>query len=150
MPVLIKCTSGCLCSSISNILRLEGMKELSLSLSNENNHFTLFIPVNSAFSSIPRARADTLFANSTLFQNVRDMLYYRGFINIGIIPVVVDFVVELIDEIFLKLQFLIMYRYCIERNFVQDFTHPYNFGFKVLIMFSIDNISKSIFRHKFE
>lgn len=57
-------------SSISNILRLEGMKELSLSLSNENNHFTLFIPVNSAFSSIPRARADTLFANSTLFQNV--------------------------------------------------------------------------------
>lgn len=75
MPVLIKCTSGCLCSSISNILRLEGMKELSLSLSNENNHFTLFIPVNSAFSSIPRARADTLFANSTLFQNVRDMLY---------------------------------------------------------------------------
>lgn len=57
-------------SSISNILRLEGMKELSLSLSDENNHFTLFIPVNSAFSSIPRARADTLFANSTLFQNV--------------------------------------------------------------------------------
>lgn len=57
-------------SSISNILRLEGMKELSLSLSNEDNHFTLFIPVNSAFSSIPRARADTLFANSTLFQNV--------------------------------------------------------------------------------
>lgn len=61
-----------------------------------------------------------------------------------------DFVVELIDEIFLKLQFLIIYRYCIENNFVHDFTHPYNFGFKVLIMFSIDNISKSIFRHKFE
>lgn len=59
-----------------------------------------------------------------------------------------DFVVELIDEILLKLQFLIIYRYCIERNFVHDFTHPYNFGFKVLIMFSIDN--KSIFRHKFE
>lgn len=61
-----------------------------------------------------------------------------------------DFVVELIDEILLKLQFLKIYRYCIERNFVHDFTHPYNFGFKVLIMFSIDNISKSIFRHKFE
>lgn len=61
-----------------------------------------------------------------------------------------DFVVELIDEILLKLQFLIIYRYCIERNFVHDFTHPYNFGFKVLIMFNIDNISKSIFRHKFE
>lgn len=61
-----------------------------------------------------------------------------------------DFVVELIDEIFLKLQFLIIYRYCIESNFVHDFTQPYNFGFKVLIMFNIDNISKSIFRHKFE
>ncbi|XP_022312175.2 uncharacterized protein LOC111117369 isoform X1 [Crassostrea virginica] len=56
--------------SISNILHLEGMKELSLSLSNEDGHFTMFVPVNSAFSTIPRSRADALFANSTLFQNV--------------------------------------------------------------------------------
>ncbi|XP_061190852.1 fasciclin-1-like [Saccostrea echinata] len=57
-------------SSISNILRLEGMKELSHALSNEDNHFTMFVPINTAFSAIPRSRADTLFANSTLFQNV--------------------------------------------------------------------------------
>ena len=61
----------CVFSSISNILHLEGMKELSLSLSNEDGHFTMFVPVNSAFSTIPRSRADALFANSTLFQNVR-------------------------------------------------------------------------------
>ncbi|XP_056003314.1 fasciclin-1-like isoform X2 [Ostrea edulis] len=57
-------------SSISNLVRLDQMKELSLALSDDGNHFTMFVPVNDAFSAIPRSRADTLLTNSTLLQNV--------------------------------------------------------------------------------
>lgn len=61
----------CRFSSISNLVRLDQMKELSLALSDDGNHFTMFVPVNDAFSAIPRSRADTLLTNSTLLQNVR-------------------------------------------------------------------------------
>ncbi|KAK3094302.1 hypothetical protein FSP39_000056, partial [Pinctada imbricata] len=57
-------------SFISSFLNLETMKELSTSLQQLDNSFTLFIPLNSAFSNIPRSRADKLLSDTNLLQQV--------------------------------------------------------------------------------